>query len=108
MSQQSGNSLFRCVSVWGAPFYLDMGGKEMYILTEEQWENLKASADRLSSLRLLLPDALDYAAHGNEKRKEALLEMVAEMDKPQDLHQAICAELEQLHVILSQIKTHHI
>lgn len=80
----------------------------MYILTEEQWEILKESADRLSSLRLLLPDAVDHAAHGNEKRKEALLEVIAETDKPEDLHQAICSELEQLHVILAQIKAHRI
>ena len=60
---------------------------------------------RLLELRLLLPGALDFTPESNENSKELLAQLIESIEKPEDMHEAICDELGQLCVILYRIET---
>ena len=77
----------------------------MYIVTKEELAAMKACVDRLTELRMLLPGAVEYMAQGNEYRREFLLEMIENTEKPEDLNRAISEALGELLVILAQIKS---
>ena len=76
----------------------------IYTLTEEHLSTIRASVDRLSKLRFLLPGALEYAMDGHENRREFLTEMIARIERPADMNEAIIEELNQIRIVLTQIE----
>ena len=75
-----------------------------YMMSEYEMNEILTHLDRLYQLRLMIPGGVEYAAHGIEARKELLAEMIAEYERPADLHEAICKELGIISGLMSHIR----
>ena len=81
---------------------------KQYIVTEEELFDMREIIFRLLELRLLLPGAMDFTPESNENSKELLAKLIDSIEKPEDMHEAICDELGQLCAILYHIEKHPI
>ena len=106
-SQQSEKRTFSVRFRLERTFFISTWGKKMkqYIVTEKELSDMKEIIFRLLELRLLLPGALDFTPESNENSKELLAQLIESIEKPEDMHEAICDELGQLCVILYRSET---
>ena len=74
-----------------------------YMMSEYEMTEILSHLDRLYQLHLMIPGAVEHSARGMETRKELLEEMIAEYERPDDLHNAICEELGMISGLINHI-----